>query len=290
MGTTPRSWWWGPLRPSGRIHARWPRSFVRGVAGASGRAGGRHGRTGPHAVDGERSEVEDERRAGEREELTDGRSPLPSAAAPPRAGQVLVTCNHGDRRRRQLVPFAGRVIDTYESRCWMDPAPTGAWAPAGVRASGQDRPSGPPGLPPAGGRRLRLLGNGVRHDGVPAPAARCRGDGQRRDMGAREASDGFPLRLLRGRGASKGVATTRWSKPWEGTASSWSSPEDLRPALERAFASGRPAGGGEFTDPGGRTPPGSPTSPSQKKKRSRPRHQLRAAPKRPNQDGQGYVP
>ena len=149
-----------------------------------------------------------------------------------------------------FVSYAGRVIDTYEPGCWMDPGPYGCLGSGpGLRARREARPSRPPGLPAARRRRVRLRGHGVRHDGPPRHAGRRR-DGQQRHLGAREAPDGVPLRLLgRRRAAARDAATTRWSRRSAATASSSSAPDELRPALERAFASGKPALVNVLTDP-----------------------------------------
>ena len=70
-------------------------------------------------------EVEDEKRAAEREELEDPRSPLHPVRVYGELGEVLdrdaiVVGDGGD-----FVSYAGRFIDTYEPGCWMDPGPFG---------------------------------------------------------------------------------------------------------------------------------------------------------------------
>ena len=69
--------------------------------------------------------VEEEKRAGEREELDDPRSPLHPVRIYKELGEVLdrdaiVVGDGGD-----FVSYAGRFIDTYEPGCWMDPGPFG---------------------------------------------------------------------------------------------------------------------------------------------------------------------
>ena len=124
-----------------------------------------------------------------------------------------------------FVSYAGRVIETHQPGCWMDPGPYGCLGtgPGYAIAAAVARPDQ---------RTLLLLGDGafgfsgprVRHDGPPQPAGR-RGDGQQRHLGAREAPDGVPLRLLgRGRAAARTCATTRWSRISAATASSSSAP------------------------------------------------------------------
>jgi acetolactate synthase-1/2/3 large subunit len=70
-------------------------------------------------------ELEDERRAGEQEELTDERAPLHPLRLYHELKGVLdrdavVIGDGGD-----FVSYAGRVIDTYEPGCWV---PSAAWA------------------------------------------------------------------------------------------------------------------------------------------------------------------
>ncbi len=69
--------------------------------------------------------VEAEKRAAEREELDDPRSPLHPVRVYRELGEVLdrdaiVVGDGGD-----FVSYAGRFIDTYEPGCWMDPGPFG---------------------------------------------------------------------------------------------------------------------------------------------------------------------
>ena len=134
---------------------------------------------------------------------------------------------------------------------WSTPTSRAAgWTPGpfgclgsrpGLRAGGQARPSRPPGRAAARRRRVRLLGHGVRHARAPRRQRRRR-DGQQRDLGAREAPDGVPLRLLgRGRAAARARATTRSSRRSAATASSCARPDELR-ARAGARVRGRRAG------------------------------------------------
>src|SRR3954454_21515842 len=68
---------------------------------------------------------EDEKRAAERAELDDGRSPLHPMRLYRELGEVLdrnaiIIGDGGD-----FVSYAGRVIETYEPGCWLDPGPFG---------------------------------------------------------------------------------------------------------------------------------------------------------------------
>jgi acetolactate synthase I/II/III large subunit len=69
--------------------------------------------------------VETEKRAAEQAELTDGRVPLHPMRLYHELAQVLdrdaiVIGDGGD-----FVSYAGRVVDTYEPGCWLDPGPFG---------------------------------------------------------------------------------------------------------------------------------------------------------------------
>jgi acetolactate synthase-1/2/3 large subunit len=70
-------------------------------------------------------DLEDEAREGEREILTDERSPLHPARlyaelAPLLDRDAIIIGDGGD-----FVSFAGRLIDSYEPGCWLDPGPFG---------------------------------------------------------------------------------------------------------------------------------------------------------------------
>ena len=70
-------------------------------------------------------EAENEKRAAEQDDLTDDRAPLHPMRVYGELAQVLdrnavVIGDGGD-----FVSFAGRMIETYEPGCWMDPGPYG---------------------------------------------------------------------------------------------------------------------------------------------------------------------
>ncbi len=154
-------------------------------------------------------ELEDERRAGEQEELNDDRSPLHPLRLYKELGQVLdrdavVIGDGGD-----FVSFAGRVIDTYEPGCWMDPGPygclgTGPGYALAAKLANPDRQV----CLLLGDGAFGFAGHGVRHAGAPRRAG-GRGHGQQRHLGAREAPDGVPLRVLRGRRPAAGLPLRR---------------------------------------------------------------------------------
>jgi acetolactate synthase-1/2/3 large subunit len=194
-------------------------------------------------------EVETERRAGERNELTDERAPLHPLRLYGELQQVLdrdaiVIGDGGD-----FVSFAGRVIDTYEPGCWMDPGPFGCLGagPGYALAAKLARPE----------RQVcLLLGDGafgfsgmefdtlVRH-GVPVVAV----------MGNNGiwALEKHPMEFLYGYSvAAELQPECRYDRVVEalgGHGELVRTPAELKPALERAFSSGKPALVNVLTDP-----------------------------------------
>ncbi len=194
--------------------------------------------------------AETEKRAAEDAERQDGRAPLHPMRLYKELGEVLdrnaiIVGDGGD-----FVSYAGRVIDSYEPGLLARSRPLRVpGLGARLRAGGQARPPRPSGRAAARRRRVRVLGPGVRH--VRAARHRRRGrDGQQRHLGAGEAPDGVPVRLLRGRrAAARARATTRSWRRSAATASSSRSRTTLKPALARAFEAGRPALVNVLTDP-----------------------------------------
>jgi acetolactate synthase-1/2/3 large subunit len=194
-------------------------------------------------------EAEDEKRAGEHAELTDDRAPLHPLRLYHELRQVLardavVIGDGGD-----FVSYAGRVIDTYEPGCWMDPGPFGCLGagPGYALAAKLAKPD----------RQVcLLLGDGafgfsgmdfdtlVRH-GVPVVAV----------MGNNGiwALEKHPMEFLYGYSVAADLQPNcRYDQVVEalgGHGELVERPEQLRPALERAFASGRPALVNVMTDP-----------------------------------------
>jgi len=194
-------------------------------------------------------ETENEKRAGEQAELTDDRAPLHPLrlygelrAVLPR--DAVVIGDGGD-----FVSYAGRVIDTYEPGCWMDPGPFGCLGagPGYALAAKLARPD----------RQVcLLLGDGafgfagmefdtlVRH-GVPVVAV----------IGNNGiwALEKHPMEFLYGYSvAAELQPACRYDQVVEalgGHGELVERPDELRPALERAFASGKPALVNVLTDP-----------------------------------------
>jgi acetolactate synthase-1/2/3 large subunit len=194
-------------------------------------------------------ETENEKRAAEQEELLDSRAPLHPMRLYHELQQVLerdavVIGDGGD-----FVSYAGRVIDTYEPGCWMDPGPYGCLGsgPGFALAAKLAHPD----------RQVcLLLGDGafgfagmefdtlVRH-GVPVVGVM----GNNGIWGLEK----HPMEFLYGYSVAADLQPElRYDRVVEalgGHGELVSRPEELRPALERAFASGKPALVNVLTDP-----------------------------------------
>ena len=221
-------------RPN-RTPPRAPTSTLYGGIAATLRALGGGGALDSGAWVRELREVETERSEGERADFGDDRAPLHPMRLYHDLQQVIdrdaiIIGDGGD-----FVSFAGRVIDSYEPGCWLDPGPFGCLGsgPGYALAAKLARPDK---------QVVLLFGDGAfgfsgmefdtlaRH-GVQ----RRRRHGQQRHLGAREAPDGVPLRLLgRGRAAARDAATTRSSRRSAATASS-----SARPAISSRRWTGR---------------------------------------------------
>jgi acetolactate synthase-1/2/3 large subunit len=193
--------------------------------------------------------VEAEKRAAERDELDDARSPLHPVRVYKELGEVLdrdaiVIGDGGD-----FVSYAGRFIDTYEPGCWMDPGPFGCLGAAPGQAIGAK-------LAHPERQVCLLLGDGAfgfagmefdtlaRH-GLPVVGV----------IGNNGiwALEHHPMKFLYGYSVA---AELRPETPYEQVAEALgcegvmvSEPGQLRPALERAFESGRPTLVNVITDP-----------------------------------------
>ena len=194
-------------------------------------------------------EAENEKRAGERADLLDDRSPLHPMRLYHELGQMLdrdavVIGDGGD-----FVSFAGRMVETYEPGCWMDPGPYGCLGsgPGFALAAKLAHP----------GRQVcLLLGDGafgfsgmefdtlVRH-GVPVVGV----------MGNNGiwALEKHPMEFLYGYSVAADLQPEcRYDeivRTLGGHGELVRHPDELRPALERAFASGKPALVNVLTDP-----------------------------------------
>jgi acetolactate synthase-1/2/3 large subunit len=193
--------------------------------------------------------VEEEKRAVEQAELDDGRSPLHPVRVYKELGEVLerdaiVVGDGGD-----FVSYAGRFVDTYQPGCWMDPGPFGCLGAGPGQAIGAK-------LAHPDRQVCLLLGDGAfgfagmefdtmaRH-GLPIVGV----------MGNNGiwALEHHPMKFLYGYSVAAELRPeTRYEQMVEALGCDGvlvREPSELRPALERAFESGRPTLVNILTDP-----------------------------------------
>jgi acetolactate synthase-1/2/3 large subunit len=193
--------------------------------------------------------VEEEKRAAEQEELNDARSPLHPVRVYKELGEVLdrdaiVVGDGGD-----FVSYAGRFVETFQPGCWMDPGPFGCLGAGPGQAIGAK-------LAHPERQVCLLLGDGAfgfagmefdtmaRH-GLPVVGV----------MGNNGiwALEHHPMKFLYGYSvAAELQPETRYDRMVEALGCDGvlvREPGELRPALERAFESGRPTLVNVLTDP-----------------------------------------
>jgi acetolactate synthase-1/2/3 large subunit len=193
--------------------------------------------------------VEEEKRAGEQGELNDGRSPLHPVRVYKELAEVLdrnaiVVGDGGD-----FVSYAGRFVDTYQPGCWMDPGPFGCLGAGPGQAIGAK-------LAHPDRQVCLLLGDGAfgfagmefdtmaRH-GLPIVGV----------MGNNGiwALEHHPMKFLYGYSVAAELRPeTRYEQMVEALGCDGvlvREPGELRPALERAFESGKPTLVNVLTDP-----------------------------------------
>ncbi len=193
--------------------------------------------------------VEAEKRAAEREELDDTRSPLHPVRVYRELGKVLdrdavVVGDGGD-----FVSYAGRFIETYEPGCWMDPGPFGCLGAGPGQAIGAK-------VANPNRQVCLLLGDGAfGFAGMEFDTMARHGLGVVGVMGNNGiwALEHHPMKFLYGYSVA---AELRPETPYEKLVEALGcdgvlvrDPEQLRPALERAFESGRPTLVNVLTDP-----------------------------------------
>lgn len=198
---------------------------------------------------GELRAIEDERRAAEREELEDPRSPLHPVRVYGELNQVLdrdaiVVGDGGD-----FVSYAGRLIETHEPGCWMDPGPFGCLGAGPGQAIGAK-------LAYPDRQVCLLLGDGAfGFSGIEFDTMARHGLGVVGVMGNNGiwALEHHPMKFLYGYSVA---AELRPETPYERMVEALgcdgicvSDPDQLRPALEKAFESGRPTLVNVLTDP-----------------------------------------
>jgi acetolactate synthase-1/2/3 large subunit len=234
-----------------RDHPRAPAAELYGGVGATLQALREAGGGGPDRSSwlAQLRETENEKRAAEQDDLTDERAPLHPLRIYHELGSLLdrdavVVGDGGD-----FVSYAGRVIETYEPGCWMDPGPFGCLGsgPGFAMAAKLANPDRQVAL---------LLGDGafgfaglefdtmVRH-GIPVVGV----------MGNNGiwALEKHPMEFLYGYSVAADLQPNcRYDQVVEalgGHGELVSRPDELRPALERAFESGKPALVNVLTDP-----------------------------------------
>jgi acetolactate synthase-1/2/3 large subunit len=198
---------------------------------------------------GELRKIETEKRAAEEEELNDDRSPLHPMRLYKELGEFLdrdaiVVGDGGD-----FVSYAGRVFQTWEPGTWMDPGPYGCLGAGpgqaiGAKIAHPDR------------QVCLLLGDGAfgfsgmefdtmaRHN---LPVVGVMGNN------GIWALEHHPMKFLYGYSiAAELRPETRYDEVVAALGCHGElvrSPDELKPALERAFASGKPALVNVLTDP-----------------------------------------
>ncbi len=193
--------------------------------------------------------VEDDKRAAERSELSDGRSPLHPMRLYSELAEVIdrdaiVIGDGGD-----FVSYAGRVVDSYEPGCWLDPGPFGCLG-AGVGyalAAKLARPDK---------QVVLMLGDGAfGFHGMEFDTLARHGVNVVGVMGNNGiwALEKHPMEFLYGYSVAAELRpATRYDQVVEalgGHGELVERPEDLKPALARAFESGKPALVNVLTDP-----------------------------------------
>jgi len=192
---------------------------------------------------------EDAKRDGEREELADERVPLHPMRIYAELGAVLerdaiVVGDGGD-----FVSYAGRMIESFAPGCWMDPGPYGCLGagPGQALAAKLAYPD----------RQVcLLLGDGafgfaglewdtlVRH-GVPVVGVMANNGIWGLEKHPMEALYGYSVAA----DLQPGLRYDRVVEALGAHGELVERPDELRPALERAFAAGRPALVNVLTDP-----------------------------------------
>jgi acetolactate synthase I/II/III large subunit len=193
--------------------------------------------------------VEVSRREAEAANLADDRAPLHPMRIYGELAKLLdrdaiVVGDGGD-----FVSFAGRVVDSYQPGCWLDPGPFGCLGsgPGYALAAKLARPER---------QVVLLLGDGAfGFSGMEFDTLARHGVAVVAVMGNNGiwALEKHPMEFLYGYSVAASLRPgTRYDQVVEALGCHGefvSSPSELRPALERAFASGRPALVNVLTDP-----------------------------------------
>ena len=193
--------------------------------------------------------TEDERRAAEAAELADPRAPLHPMRIYGELSQMLdrdaiVVGDGGD-----FVSYAGRLVDSYEPGCWLDPGPFGCIGsgPGYALAAKLARPDR---------QVVLLLGDGAfGFAGMELDTLARHGVAVVAVIGNNGiwALEKHPMEFLYGYSVAADLRPgTRYDQMAQALGCDGEfvqTPAELRPALERAFASGRPTLVNVLTDP-----------------------------------------
>jgi acetolactate synthase-1/2/3 large subunit len=194
-------------------------------------------------------QIEDQKRGEDAEALNDPRAPLHPMRIYGELAQLLdrdaiVIGDGGD-----FVSFAGRVVDSYRPGCWLDPGPYGCLGsgPGYALAAKLAHPQR---------QVLLLLGDGAfGFSAMEFDTLARHGVGVVGVIGNNGiwALEKHPMEFLYGYSVAAELRPeTRYDQLVEalgGYAELVREPSELRPALERAFAAGRPALVNVLTDP-----------------------------------------
>jgi acetolactate synthase-1/2/3 large subunit len=192
---------------------------------------------------------ETERRAAEQADLSDPRAPLHPMRLYAELAQVvdrnaIIVGDGGD-----FVSYAGRVVDSYEPGCWLDPGPFGCLGtgPGYALAAKLARPDR---------QVVLLIGDGAfGFAGLEFDTLARHGVNIVAVMGNNGiwALEKHPMEFLYGYSVAAELRPeTRYDQvvtALGGHGELVGRPEDVRPALERAFSSGLPALVNVLTDP-----------------------------------------
>ncbi|HTB69946.1 MAG TPA: acetolactate synthase [Solirubrobacteraceae bacterium] len=193
--------------------------------------------------------TETERREAERAEREDARAPLHPMRLYAELGQVLdrdaiVIGDGGD-----YVSYAGRVIDSYQPGCWLDPGPFGCLGtgPGYALAAKLAHPER---------QVVLLIGDGAfGFSGMEFDTLARHGVNVVAVMGNNGiwALEKHPMEFLYGYSVAAELRPeTRYDEVVEalgGHGELVRQPQDVQPAIERAFSSGKPALVNVLTDP-----------------------------------------
>jgi acetolactate synthase-1/2/3 large subunit len=193
--------------------------------------------------------AEDEKRAAERAEFDDDRAPLHPMRLYRELGEVIdrdaiVIGDGGD-----FVSYAGRVVDTYQPGCWLDPGPFGCLGcgPGYALAAKVAHPDR---------QVVLLLGDGAfGFSGMEFDTLARHGVNVVGVMGNNGiwALEKHPMEFLYGYSVAAELRPgTRYDQvvaALGGHGELVERPADLKPALERAFSAGLPALVNVLTDP-----------------------------------------